>query len=96
MHLNNRNTEQWQKIDSAHHLHPFTDFKELINTGTKVIISAEGNYVTDSDNNKILDMIHLGELKAIRIGKNYRIAEYDLHDFIESNRYKSHWTKYLL
>lgn len=46
--------------------------------------------------NKILDMIHLGELKAIRIGKNYRITEYDLHDFIESNRYKSHWTKYLL
>ena len=45
MHLSNRTTEQWQKIDSAHHLHPFTDFKELINTGTRVIISGEGNYV---------------------------------------------------
>ena len=66
MHLNNRNTEQWQKIDSAHHLHPFTDFKELINTGTKVIISAEGNYVTDSDNNKILDM--MAGLWCVNIG----------------------------
>ena len=57
MHLSNRTTEQWQKIDSAHHLHPFTDFKELINTGTRVITSGKGNYVIDSDNNKILDMM---------------------------------------
>ena len=41
--------------------------------------------------NKILEMIHLGELKAIRIGKNFRITEYDLHEFIESNRVKSLW-----
>ena len=40
---------------------------------------------------KVLEMIHLGELKAIRIGKSFRITEYDLHDFIESNRYKSPW-----
>ena len=66
MYLNNRNTEQWQKIDSAHHLHPFTDFKELINTGTKVIISAKGNYVIDSENNKILDM--MAGLWCVNIG----------------------------
>ena len=41
--------------------------------------------------NKILEMIHLGELKAIRIGKSFRITEYDLHEFIESNRIKSLW-----
>ena len=41
--------------------------------------------------NKILEMIHLGELKAIRIGKSFRITEYDLHEFIESNRVKSTW-----
>ena len=41
--------------------------------------------------NKILEMIHLGELKAIRIGKSFRITEYDLHEFIESNRVKSIW-----
>ncbi len=27
-HLN-RTTEQWQQIDTAHHMHPFTDYKEL-------------------------------------------------------------------
>ena len=66
MHISNRTTEQWQKIDSAHHLHPFTDFKELINTGTRVIISGEGNYVIDSENNKILDM--MAGLWCVNIG----------------------------
>ena len=66
MHLSNRTTEQWQKIDSAHHLHPFTDFKELINTGTRVIISGQGNYVIDSENNKILDM--MAGLWCVNIG----------------------------
>ena len=66
MHLSNRTTEQWQKIDSAHHLHPFTDFRELINTGTRVIISGKGNYVIDSENNKILDM--MAGLWCVNIG----------------------------
>ena len=66
MHLSNRTTKQWQKIDSAHHLHPFTDFKELINTGTRVIISGKGNYVIDSENNKILDM--MAGLWCVNIG----------------------------
>ena len=66
MHLSNRTTEQWQKIDSAHHLHPFTNFKELINTGTRVIISGKGNYVIDSENNKILDM--MAGLWCVNIG----------------------------
>ena len=39
--------------------------------------------------NKILALIKLGHLKAIRIDKSFRITEYDLHDFIEKNRYKS-------
>ena len=57
MHLLNRNTEQWQKIDSAHHLHPFTDHKLLKSTGSKIIVSANGNYIFDSEKNEILDMM---------------------------------------
>jgi len=41
--------------------------------------------------NKILELIKFGQLKAIKIDKSYRIAEYDLHDFIEKNRFKSRW-----
>ena len=57
MNLHNKNTEQLQKIDTAHYLHPFTDYKNLIKTGSKVIISGKGSYIFDSDNNKILDMM---------------------------------------
>ena len=41
--------------------------------------------------NKILELIKFGQFKAIKIDKSYRITEYDLHDFIEKNRFKSHW-----
>ena len=57
MHISNRTTEQWQKIESDHHLHPFTDYKELISTGSKIITSAKKNYIFDSDGNEILDMM---------------------------------------
>ena len=40
---------------------------------------------------KILELIKLGQLKAIKIGKSFRITKHDLHDFIEKNRYHSHW-----
>lgn len=39
--------------------------------------------------NKILELIKLGELKGIKIGKSYRITEYDFHEFIENNRIKT-------
>tara|TARA_B100001093_G_scaffold497766_1_gene545065 strand:- start:554 stop:733 length:180 start_codon:yes stop_codon:yes gene_type:complete len=40
---------------------------------------------------KILELIKLGQLKAIKIGKSFRITKHDLHDFIEKNRYHSTW-----
>tara|TARA_B110000014_G_C20106128_1_gene581694 strand:- start:182 stop:1561 length:1380 start_codon:yes stop_codon:yes gene_type:complete len=66
MTLSNRNTGQWQKIDSAHHLHPFTDHKELLSEGSRIITSAMGNYIKDSDNNEILDM--MAGLWCVNIG----------------------------
>ena len=40
---------------------------------------------------KILELIKLGQLKAIKIGKIFRVTRHDLHDFIEKNRYHSPW-----
>jgi len=51
----NRNTEQWQELDRDHHLHPFTDPAQLNAKGTRVITRAEGCYIWDSEENKILD-----------------------------------------
>ncbi|MCL6414195.1 aspartate aminotransferase family protein [Aestuariirhabdus sp. Z084] len=48
-------TAQLQALDRDHHLHPFTDFKQLGEEGARVIERAEGVYLWDRDGNKMLD-----------------------------------------
>jgi putrescine aminotransferase len=48
-------TAEWQALDAAHYLHPFTDHKSLAARGTRVITRAEGVYLHDSEGNRILD-----------------------------------------
>jgi excisionase family DNA binding protein len=38
---------------------------------------------------RVLDFIHLGKLDAIKIGRDFRIRECDLFDFLKTNSYKS-------
>lgn len=44
-----------QQSDRDHHFHPFTDFKDLAERGTRVIVRGEGVYVWDHAGNKLLD-----------------------------------------
>ena len=46
---------QLQELDKEHHLHPFTDHKELHEKRSRIIMRAEGVYIYDADGNKILD-----------------------------------------
>lgn len=55
MAYRNFSTGQLREIDNAHHLHPFTDHSELREQGVRVITGADGNYIEDSDGNRILD-----------------------------------------
>ncbi len=48
-------TDQWQALDRAHNIHPFTDPKYFDEYGARIITRADGCYVYDSDGNKILD-----------------------------------------
>ena len=50
-----RTTRDWQASDSAHYMHPFTDHHDLEQKGSRIITRAEGVYIYDSDDNKILD-----------------------------------------
>ena len=45
----NRTTKQWQEIDTAHHLHPFTDYKSLAKEGSIIVTKADGVHLTTSD-----------------------------------------------
>ena len=50
-----RSREVWQELDKAHHLHPFTDHKDLHAKKSRIITRADGVYIYDADGNKILD-----------------------------------------
>jgi len=45
----------WQALDAAHHLHPFTDHKSLHEGKVRVITGAEGVFLRDGDGHRILD-----------------------------------------
>ncbi len=54
--LKNYDKDALRELDSAHHLHPFTDHKALTGEGgSRIITRADGCYVWDADGNKILD-----------------------------------------
>ena len=55
LHPNLRPTAAYQEMDAAHHWHPFTDTADLAERGARVIVRAEGCWLTDSDGNRILD-----------------------------------------
>lgn len=41
--------------------------------------------------NKVLELIHMGELQAHKIGKQFRIPMYAIHEFLDKSKYKSYW-----
>ena len=55
MTYQNYSSDQLRAMDNAHHLHPFTDHKDLRQEGTRIIVHADGPFIYDSDGNEILD-----------------------------------------
>jgi putrescine aminotransferase len=53
--LNHLPTAELQALDAAHHIHPFTDTPALNRKGARIIVRAEGVYLTDSAGNRMLD-----------------------------------------
>ena len=66
MAYRNYSTAQLQTMDAAHHLHPFTDHKDLRKVGTRVIARADGAFIYDTDGNEILDA--MAGLWCVNIG----------------------------
>ena len=52
---NQKPTEMLQDLDLAHHIHPFTDQKDLKSKKPLIIVRGEGVYIFDSDGKKYLD-----------------------------------------
>ncbi|WP_282181371.1 aspartate aminotransferase family protein [Aliiroseovarius marinus] len=67
-------TAELQAIDAAHHMHPFTNDGELGKKGARVITSANGVFLKDSEGEEILD--GMAGLWCVNIGYgNESIAE---------------------
>ena len=52
---NHMPTAELQALDAAHHMHPFSTQSDLAATGTRVITSAKGVMLKDSEGQEILD-----------------------------------------
>ncbi|QIB32995.1 aspartate aminotransferase family protein [Ancylobacter pratisalsi] len=50
-----KTTAELRALDAAHHLHPFSDMKSLNAEGARIIVKADGVWLTDSEGNRILD-----------------------------------------
>lgn len=48
-------TAELRALDTAHYLHPFTDFGALAQEGSRVMVEGDGVWLTDSDGNRYLD-----------------------------------------
>ena len=55
MTFDEKTTSDWQALDSAHHMAPFTDYGEIRQHGARIITHAEGHHIFDTDGNRILD-----------------------------------------
>lgn len=40
---------------------------------------------------KVLELIHLGRLEAYKIDGACHISDFQLHKYLEANKYKSYW-----
>ncbi|MCW1954720.1 MAG: aspartate aminotransferase family protein [Roseobacter sp.] len=63
---NHMPTEELQRLDAAHHMHPFTTNDDLEKKGARVITRAKGVTLTDSEGNDILDA--MAGLWCVNIG----------------------------
>ena len=53
--IEKRSRHDWQELDKQHHLHPFTNHKELHKKRSRIITRADGVYIYDIDGNRFLD-----------------------------------------
>ncbi len=52
---NHMSTTELQRLDAAHHMHPFTEDAALAKKGARIITRGKGVYLTDSEGHEILD-----------------------------------------
>ena len=65
-----RNTEEWQRIDSEHHIHPFTDSQVIAKEGARVFVRGEGLELEDTEGRRFIDA--MAGLWCVQVGYGRR------------------------
>ena len=52
---NHMPTAELQALDAAHHMHPFTENAALARKGARIMKSAKGVWLTDTEGHRIID-----------------------------------------
>lgn len=83
-----RDFRQWQSLDAAHLLHPFSDSKQIAGRGTRLITRAEGIYLYDGEGRQLLD--GMSGLWCVAVGYGRReLAEVAFRQMNELPYYNS-------
>jgi putrescine---pyruvate transaminase len=83
-----RDDAQWQALDAAHHLHPFTDHAALGRSGTRLIARGEGVYLYEADGRQLLD--GMSGLWCVNLGYGRReLADAAYRQLLELPYYNS-------
>ncbi len=82
-------TTWWREADRRHHLHPFTDAKELAEAGgSRIITKAEGVWLEDSEGNRMLD--GMAGLWCVNVGYGHKeLAEAAYNQMLELPYYNT-------
>ncbi|MFO1056893.1 MAG: aspartate aminotransferase family protein [Dongiaceae bacterium] len=81
-------TAEWQALDRAHHIHPFTDHAALARIGSRIIVRGDGAYVWDSEGERILDAF--AGLWCVNVGYGRQeLAEAGYRQMLELPYYNS-------
>src|SRR3546814_3628448 len=85
-------TAVWKAADTAHHLHPFTDFRGLAaEGGARIITRAEGVWLEDSEGQRILD--GMAGLWCVNVGYGReRLARAAYDQMVELPYYNTFFT----
>lgn len=87
-YIPSRSTQEWQALDAAHYIHPFTDHAALGLKGTRLITRAQGVYLYDSDGRQILD--GMSGLWCVNLGYGRReLADAAYRQLLELPYYNS-------
>ncbi len=66
--MNTLTLPELRELDRAHHVHPFTDHKQMHGPGTHILVEGDGCHVVDAEGNRYLD--GLAGLWCVNVGYN--------------------------